>query len=183
MAELSGHATHTVKDFAVENNRAADTCAKCEHGHVVDVAAGAHPFFSESGDVGVVVEIDVRLQASFNDLANGIICPARKVGGQAHDAGRHIDDAGDPDSGANKFAGAAIFFGEGVNGVAHFADDVVASHGDFHAQGNFFEKLSVSCDGCNAQVGAAHIHANGVVRHNGREYQNEGRLAVTWPCA
>ena len=49
----------------------------------------------------------------------------------------------------------------------HFADDVIASHRDLYAESDFFEELAFSADGRNAEVGTAHINANGVVRHNG----------------
>jgi hypothetical protein len=50
-----------------------------------------------------------------------------------------------------------------VNGVAHFADDVVAAQSDFHAEGDFFKQLAVGGDGCDAQVGAAEIDSDGKI--------------------
>ncbi len=76
-----------------------------------------------------------------------------------------IDDAGDADAGADEAAAAAILLGQAVDGVAHFADDVVAAEGDFDAERNFFEKLSVCADGGDAQVGAAEIDSDGKIRH------------------
>ena len=60
---------------------------------------------------------------------------------------------------------AAVLIGEAMNGVAHFADDVVAAEGDLDAESDFFEKLAVGADGRNAQVGAAEIDSNGKIRH------------------
>ena len=53
-----------------------------------------------------------------------------------------------------------------MDGVAHLANDVVASQRDLHAQRDFFQQLAFRGDRRNPQVGTAHVHANGVVRHN-----------------
>jgi hypothetical protein len=52
-----------------------------------------------------------------------------------------------------------------VNGIAHFADDVVASEGYLDAKSDFFEKLAIRADGCDAEVGTAEIDSNGKVGH------------------
>ena len=130
-----------------------------------NIAGGAQPFFAERGDVGVVLEEDASAQAAFDFVAHWIVGPAGKVGGLAHHSGFHLDNAGDGDPGADKPAAAAILIGEAVNGVTHFADDVVAAQRDFYAECDFFEKLAVGADGRNAQVGAAEIDSDGKIRH------------------
>jgi predicted metallo-beta-lactamase superfamily hydrolase len=52
-----------------------------------------------------------------------------------------------------------------VNGVAHFADDVVAAESDFHAESDFFEKLAIRADGRDAQVGTAEIDSDRKIWH------------------
>ena len=133
------------------------------------------PFLAKGSHLGIVVEKDTRAQAALDDIADGIVGPSGKVGRHAHHAGFDIDDAGNADTCAHELSAAAIFFGQVEDGVAHLADNVVASHGEFYAHSYFFEKLTVSGDGRDAQVRTAHINANGVVRHNGREYQKRAR--------
>ena len=142
----------------------------------------AQPFFAERGDVGVVVEKDAGAQAALDFVAHGIVGPSGKVGGLAHHAGFHVDDAGDADAGADERAAAAILLGQAVNRVAHFADDVVAAEGDFDAESDFFEKLAVGADGRDAQVGAAEIDSDGKIRHDGEEYQNCGSACSVVDC-
>ena len=171
VAKFAGHAIHAVKDFSVEDDGAADAGAQRDHRHVVDAAARAQPFFAKSSHLGVVVEKDARAQAALDYVAHRIVGPSGKVGRLAHHAGLHVDDAGNADTGAHELAAAAIFFGQAVNGVAHFADNVVAAESDFDAQSYFFEKLAVGGDGRDAQVGAAEIDSDGKIRHDGEEYQ------------
>ena len=109
--------------------------------------------------------------APFDYVAHRIVGPSGKVGGLAHHPGLPVDDAGNADAGTDKAAAAAILFGQAVNGVAHFADDVVAAESDFDAQRDFLKKLAVGADGCDAQVGAAEIDSDGKIRHDGEEYQ------------
>jgi hypothetical protein len=55
--------------------------------------------------------------------------------------------------------------GEALDGVAHFGDDVVTAESDFGAEGNFFEKLAVSADGSDAEIGAAEVNSDGKIGH------------------
>ena len=176
VSELAGHAVHAVKNFSVQNDGAADAGAERDHRHVVDVAARAQPFLAESRHLGVVVEEDARAQAALDFVAHGIVGPAGKIGRLAHHPGFHVDDAGNADACADKLSAAAILLGQAMNGVAHFADDVVAAQGDFYAESNFFEKLAVGADGRNAQVGAAEIDSDGKIGHG----QKGIRIAAGW---
>ena len=138
---------------------------------IVDATAGAQPLLAESGDFGVVVEKDAGAEAALDFVAHGIVGPSGKVGGLAHHSGFSVDDAGNADAGADEASSAAILLGEAMDGVAHFADDVVAAESDFDAESNFFEKLAVGADGRDAQVGAAEIDSDRKIRHDGKEYQ------------
>jgi hypothetical protein len=42
---------------------------------------------------------------------------------------------------------------------------VVTAESDFGAEGNFFEKLAVSADGGDAEIGAAEIDSDGKIGH------------------
>ena len=61
--------------------------------------------------------------------------------------------------------GAAVLLGQAVNGVTHFADDVIAARGALGAEGDLLKKLAVGSDGRDAQVGAAEIDSDGEIRH------------------
>jgi hypothetical protein len=50
---------------------------------------------------------------------------------------------------------------------------VIAAQGNLGAQRNFFQKLAVSTDRRNAEIGAAEINPNGEIRHGVKDYQND----------
>ena len=175
VAKLSGHAIHAVEDFAIQDDGAADAGAEREHRKIVNATARAQPLFAESGDIGVVIEEDSRAQAALDFVAYGIIGPSGKVGGLAHHSRFPVDDAGNANTGADEASAAAILFGEAMDGVAHFADDVVAAKGNFDAKSNFFQKLAVCADGRDAQVGAAEIDSDGKIRHGQKGIRTAAR--------
>ena len=52
-----------------------------------------------------------------------------------------------------------------MDGVAHFGDNVIGTERDLGREGNFFEKLSVTGDGGDAEVGAAEVDSDGEIGH------------------
>ena len=62
-----------------------------------------------------------------------------------------------------------------MNGITHFANDVIAAQSEFHAESDLLEELAFRGDSGNAEVGAAHVDTDSVVRHNEREYQKTSR--------
>jgi hypothetical protein len=165
VTELAGHAVHAVPDFSSEHDAATDSGAESDDSHVGDAAGSAEPLLAEGGDVGVVFEDDGGAQTALDFIAHGILFKAREVGGLAEHSGLHVNDAGDADAGAEKFSGFLILGGEALDGVAHFGDDVVTAESDFGAEGNFFEKLAVSADGGDAEIGAAEVDSDGKIGH------------------
>src|SRR5438270_10850687 len=77
VSKLAGHSIHTVKNFAIQNDRTADAGSQRDHGHVVDVARSAEPLFAQCGCVGVILEKDASAQAAFDFIAHGIFGPPR----------------------------------------------------------------------------------------------------------
>ena len=166
MPKLSGHATHAIKEFPAKNNSSANAGAQCEHCHVLHIARGPQPFLSKGGNVGVVVQANAGTKPALDLVADGVITPTGQVGGFPHHAFFDIDDAWNTNAGADETSGGSILRGKAMNGLAHLAYNIIAPQGNLHPQSDFFQQLAFRGNRGDAEIRTAHIHTNGVVRHN-----------------
>jgi hypothetical protein len=93
VAELGTGAEPATEQRAARDDRAADTRADREHGHVANVAAGTELELGPSSRIGVVVDRDVEVEGRPQPLAQRLVAPAdvRRV---VHGRLVGVDEAG-----------------------------------------------------------------------------------------
>jgi len=115
------------------------------------LAAPSH-FSPSAATIGVVLEDHDGLQALFMAARSGIVDPVRQVGDSRHQAGLHVDDAGHADADAQQWRGILIFVRNVLDGVAHVADDGIASPGKPWSERDLFDQRALLVDAGDAQI-------------------------------
>jgi hypothetical protein len=78
----------------------------------------------------------------------------------------HVDDAGHANADPHQRGAVAVFPRQALDGVAHVADDVIASPGNLSVERDFLDQRALLVHGSDAQVRAAQIHSNGKFIHD-----------------
>ncbi|CDN42678.1 hypothetical protein BN871_BS_00350 [Paenibacillus sp. P22] len=160
VAELSGHAAEAFIDAAVDDDSAPYAGAERVADAVRNAAARSGPSFAESGDIGVVVDLDGLVQLLFKQLLERHVAYIQIVG-ELHDAIRDVQETCDPDAdSAYLFPGKARL----ADDMAHVRHNVV--HDALCALGSFRralirpEQIAHRAANSNFDGGAADIRSN-----------------------
>ncbi len=156
-------------DFSSEHNAPANPGPQRDYAHIWYAAGSPQPLFAQRGHVGVVFEDDARPQPPLNFGAHGIFFPSRKIGRLAQRSGLHVNDSRNPNAGAKKITFRFVLCREALDGIAHFVDHVIAAEGNFRPECNFLQKLPLTADSGNPQVGATEIDSDGKIRHDEKD--------------
>src|SRR5579883_1309895 len=160
VTEFAGHAGHAFPNLVVQYDATANTGPESENTHIFNVAGSAEPMLTDGSGVGVVLENDGRVEASFDFFLHRIVTPIGQIRGFADHTGILVDDAGDADADAREITFATQTKADTFDRFRHLLYDEVASTGNLCPSLQFFEQVAICVDCGNSQVHSTEIHSD-----------------------
>jgi hypothetical protein len=141
-----------MKDPAMVDDSPADSGAERQQNQVLHIAAGSHPFLTERGSIGVILQHHWRAETIFDLVPKGEILERREIVGPDDESFVELDKAGHSDSGARK--AALLPVSQGSYRLHHVVDDSVTAFTQIGSSGNLINDLSFKADGGGAKIRA-----------------------------
>ena len=77
MPDLPGNAPGSMQKLPAGNNAPANTGSKCDANNILLTGAGTGPYFSESGNIGIVINFHRDFECRLQLATNRNISPAQ----------------------------------------------------------------------------------------------------------